>query len=215
MMIEEGERMIKSTGIILAGGKSSRMGTNKALLPIAGKLNIERTIDTLSEVTNELIIVTNAKEQYECFGIRMVSDRIQDKGPLAGMEAGIRHSNTNINVVVACDMPFISADVLRFLQNKVASYDAVIPYIFKKLHPTCAVYTKSVLPVLESNLNENELRLYQMIQMLHVNYIDENQFEALDISLEDVFFNMNVQQEYQQVIGRLEMNQSFIERSLG
>src|SRR3954453_3010010 len=120
---------MKAAAIILSGGKSSRMGTNKALLKINEKTNIERIADTLKLSFNDIILVTNHPEDYQFLGLKMVSDYYPDKGPLAGVHAGLLSSTYDTNFIVACDMPFVSGELAEVLVQKCGDYDAVIPVI--------------------------------------------------------------------------------------
>ena len=106
---------MKTTGIILAGGKSSRMGTNKALLTIDGKTVIERIVNQLEQIVDEIIVVTNPFHDYEFLQLPMVEDKWKGMGPLAGIEAGLNASTTERNLIVACDMPFISIELGKYL----------------------------------------------------------------------------------------------------
>src|SRR5690606_20588107 len=106
---------METTGIILAGGKSSRMGRNKALLDFHGQTVIETIANELQKIVNHLIIVTNNQEDYAFLQLPMVSDKWQGIGPLAGIHAGLSISKTEKNLVVACDMPFVSREIGSYL----------------------------------------------------------------------------------------------------
>src|SRR3954469_4803909 len=109
---------MKAAAIILSGGKSSRMGTNKALLKINEKTNIKRITDTLKVLFNDIILVTNDPEDYQFLGVKMVSDHYPGQGPLAGVHAGLLASPHETNFVVACDMPFVSVGLAELLVKK-------------------------------------------------------------------------------------------------
>ena len=101
--------------MILAGGSSTRMKSNKALLPYSGELFIERIYRQLSEVFPEVILVTNAPEQYRFLPCRMVPDEFPGMGSLAGIHAGLKQSRTEHIFVVACDMPYLNSDLIRLI----------------------------------------------------------------------------------------------------
>lgn len=134
MRKKSGEKMDR-TGIILAGGHSSRMGENKALLKIGGRTVIERIADQLASVSAEMIIVANNQEDYQFLGLPMVSDHWKGKGPLAGIHAGLLASNTQNNLIVACDMPFISVELGKILLKELDVRQAAVPEIKGRLHP--------------------------------------------------------------------------------
>jgi molybdenum cofactor guanylyltransferase len=183
--------------IILSGGKSSRMGTNKALLKIAEKPNLERIKEELGREFEKLILVTNDLEAYRFLGIPMITDEFPGHGPLAGIHAGLKSSETEINLVVACDMPFVSAGLGSILVENIKEYDAVVPVIAGKQHPLFAVYHKRILPKLESCLLSDRLRMKHMLELVNVLYMNEKDFHQYsENSLERIFFNMNHPDEY-------------------
>ena len=184
--------------IILSGGKSSRMGTNKALLKIADKPNIQRIKEKLEQEFEKVILVTNDHETYQFLKIPMVSDIYPGQGPLAGIHAGLKASEQEINLVVACDMPFVAAGLGRILVENIEEYDAVIPVIAGKQHPLFAVYHKRILPVLENCLETNRLRMKHMLEQVNVLYMTEKDLQKCGAkSLDRIFFNMNHPNEYE------------------
>jgi molybdenum cofactor guanylyltransferase len=192
---------MKITGIILAGGKSSRMGTNKALLTIEGKTVIERIVDQLDQIVDEIIVVTNHFHDYEFLQLPMAEDKRKGMGPLAGIEAGLNASTTERNLVVACDMPFISIDLGKYLLTLLDQYQAAVPENSGQLHPLFAAYRKDVLEAVSKSLNENQLRIRQLLQTIHVKIIKSELLDSLAISTEEIyFFNMNHPNEYHEAI---------------
>ncbi len=193
--------MTKTTGIILAGGKSSRMGTNKALLTIEGKTVIERIIRQMEQVVDECIIVTNHFQDYEFLQLPMVEDKVKDKGPLAGIEAGLTASKTEKNLIVACDMPFISIELGKYLLTLLESHQAAVPEIDARLHPLFAAYRKTIVPAVTQSLSENNLRIRQLLHTIHVKIVTNEELESLGIlSHDQYFFNMNHPNEYHKAI---------------
>jgi molybdopterin-guanine dinucleotide biosynthesis protein A len=174
------------------------MGTNKALLKINEKTNIERIADTLNVSFNDIILVANHPEDYEFLGLTMVSDHYPDKGPLAGIHAGLLASKFDTNFVVACDMPFVSVDLAELLVKKCSDYDAVIPVINGVQHPLFAVFHKRVTDVIAQSIEVGRLRMKHLLDTLKVLYVTEKDFQAYsNIDLERVFFNMNHPNEYE------------------
>lgn len=183
--------------ILLAGGQSSRMGTNKALLPIGGQQNIVRIIEELAGVFSPPILVTNQPEEYEALGLPMAGDVYPGKGPLAGLHAGLLASPFEDNLLVACDMPFASSRLGQFLWSQLEGYDAVVPYLGGKQHPLFAVYRKSSLPIVEDCLKQEKLRMFDFLKQIRVNEIHAEN-TPLEIDLEKAFFNMNRPGDYEQ-----------------
>lgn len=117
--------MVEVTGIIVAGGRSSRMGQDKALLRLGGVTVLERIAAVLGQVTKRVIAVTRDPEQYRELGLEMTADLYPGLGPLSGIHAGLSASNTEWGIVVACDMPLVQPEILRALLSHVTSGAAV------------------------------------------------------------------------------------------
>ncbi|MFZ7946473.1 molybdenum cofactor guanylyltransferase [Neobacillus sp. 19] len=189
---------MKAAAIILAGGKSSRMGTNKALLKINEKTNIERMADKLKLLFDDIILVTNDSEQYEFLGLKMVPDQYPGMGPLAGVHAGLLASSCDVNVIVACDMPFVSAELAEALVDSRGDYDAVIPVINGKQHPLFAVFHKNAAAEALACIEAGRLRMKHLLDQLNVRYVTETELQSYShLYLERVFFNMNHPNEYE------------------
>ena len=189
---------MKAAAIILSGGKSSRMGTNKALLKINEKTNIERIADTLKPLFDDIILVTNNPESYEFLGLKMVKDHYPGMGPLAGVHAGLTHSNYDVNVIIACDMPFVSGELAQTLVHLCSHYDAVIPVINGIQHPLFAVFKKEIAGEVSGSIEEGTLRMKHLLNRLQVLYVTEKELQSNShFDLEKVFFNMNHPNEYE------------------
>lgn len=192
---------MKAAAIILSGGKSSRMGTNKALLKINEKTNIARISDRLKPLFDDIILVTNDLEQYEFLGLKIVSDQFPGMGPLAGVHAGLKASEYETNFIVACDMPFVSGELAQALVNKSSQYDAVIPVINGKQQPLFAVFQKRAAIEIEQCIKQERLRMKHLLDRLNVLYVTEKDLEVnSSLDLERVFFNMNHPNEYEEAL---------------
>ncbi|MHC0036583.1 molybdenum cofactor guanylyltransferase [Pseudoneobacillus sp. C159] len=189
---------MKAGAIILSGGQSRRMGTNKALLPIPEKPTVERIKDELEDQFAEMILVTNHLEAYQFLNMKMTSDIYPGKGPLAGIHAGLKAATHEVNLVVACDMPFVSAGLANMLVERIKEHDAVVPVIAGKMHPLFAVYRKKIISEIESCLKTDSLRMIHLFEKINVRYLTEHDFaEFNDESLAQIFFNMNHPEEYE------------------
>lgn len=183
-------------GIILSGGKSSRMGTNKSLLPLQNKTVIEHVSEALQTCCDTVGVVTNDMEQYAYLRLPMFRDRFVDKGPLAGLESGIYHMKADVYLVAACDMPFISSDIFRYLLNQLGSHDAVVPYFDNQLHPLSGVYHAGVLPAIQKQLQKDERKVKSFFK--HINMLQLDTFpEFTQEELQKHFFNMNYPEQYE------------------
>jgi len=185
--------MDKVTGIVLAGGKSKRLGyRNKALLKFGCKSIIEYVLDALMEVTDSVILIANSQEEYMHLGLPMFPDLIPGSGSLGGIYTGLKVSKTYHNLVVACDMPFIKSNVLEILMQNMCSYDVVVPETPDGYHPTCAVYSRQCIPSIEAQIQKRDLKISAFFSQVKVSKMS---FPLCDH--QNVFFNINTEEDYQ------------------
>jgi len=181
------------TSIILAGGKSSRLGRSKALEAIGGKSLIQWVIDRLATLSTEIIIATAYGEKIPCsspIGIKTVADVYPGKGPLVGIYSGLIASSSSRAIVVGCDMPFLSVGLLDYMSQISSTFDVVVPQTRKKVEPLCAVYSKNCLASIHNLLERYELRLSELLNMVKVRYIEEAEINRFDLEHLS-FFNVN------------------------
>lgn len=183
------------TGVILAGGKSSRMGSNKALLPYRGGRFIEAIYRQLSGLFDEVLVVTNAPEQYAFLGCRMVSDIYPEMGALAGLHAGLAHSRTPHIFAVACDMPYLNDTLIRALVARRHQGDVIIPESDDGLEPLHAVYGRSCLPAMETALTNGKRRLVSFFPEIWPIIVPGETVRFVDPHL-DSFRNINTLADY-------------------
>jgi len=189
---------MEAGAIILAGGKSSRMGTNKTLLRLNKRTNIMIEADQLKKYFATLIVVTNCPEDYSFLAASMVPDCFPGKGPLAGIHAGLIASPWEVNVVAAGDMPFLSGDLAVRMVRMIGDYDAVIPVIGGKRQPLFSVFKKRLAAAVGECLVQNRLRMTDVLDQLKVRYVTEEDFPTeSNEHLERVFFNMNTPDDYE------------------
>ncbi|MED3571177.1 molybdenum cofactor guanylyltransferase [Cytobacillus praedii] len=192
---------MRTTGIIMAGGKSSRMGKNKALLKIGGKTVIEHIAAELEKTVADLMIVTNTLEDYQFLNLPMVEDEWKGKGPLAGIHAGLKASKTDKNLVVACDMPFVSSKLGEILLGYLDEYDAAVPNISNQLHPLFAAYRKEVHEEISYSIQKQELRIRPFFQKINTKIVLEEDLQMLQFPYQDHhFFNMNHPEEFEEAL---------------
>lgn len=199
--------MKKINGIILSGGKSSRMGEDKALLKVGTKSIIEIMIAKLKPFCNKIIISADETEKYSQFGYKVVPDKFKNSGPLAGIYSSLLESNTERNFVISCDLPLVSQNIIERLISNISTKEIILPVTGEKYHQLCGVYSKSVLENVESILNaEVEKRrkgegengrgkrntsVKRLLEVSQVEFVD-----VTSISGENEFLNMNTAEDF-------------------
>jgi len=173
------------TGILLAGGKSSRMGTDKGFLKLNNKSFTEYSIEALQPLVSQLLIVSNNPD-YDVFKIKRVDDLIKDAGPLAGIYSGLKHSKTEYNLVLSCDIPLIKAGILEKLIDAQDGYQDVVQIVSNgKSMPLIAMYKKTCVTTFYKLLLNEERRLHVAINQCKVKNIvlnPENDFFTKNIN---------------------------------
>lgn len=183
------------TGVILAGGQSSRMGSNKALLPYRGGRFIDSIHRRLAGMFEELLLVTNSPEQYDFLGCRMVPDLYPGMGALAGLHAALHHSVTPHIFAVACDMPYLNDDLIRALLARRHQADVVVPESVHGLEPLHAVYGRGCLPAMEQALRSGRRRLISFFPDVQVHTFSSAHVATVDGKFSS-FSNINTPAEY-------------------
>jgi molybdopterin-guanine dinucleotide biosynthesis protein A len=175
---------MNKTGIILAGGKSSRMNEDKGLMVLKGKPMIQYVIEVLKPLVEEIIIISNNPD-YEQFGCAVYPDIIKDKGPLAGLCTGLFYSQSETNIVLSCDVPFVNASLISCLLSEHQNHQITIPIKEGRTHQLIGVFSKSCEPIFQIALEKEELKLWDAFKNLNLNLVDANHFEA------QLFKNLN------------------------
>jgi molybdopterin-guanine dinucleotide biosynthesis protein A len=185
------------TSIILAGGKSLRLGRSKALQVIEAKSLIQWVVDRLAILSTEIIIATAHGEAIPCSSavrIKTVADIYPGKGPLVGIYSGLIASPSSRAIVVGCDTPFLSISLLEYMTQICSTFDVVVPRIKNELEPLCAVYSKNCSGPIQCLLEQDELQIRKLFSMVKVKYVEEdeiNRFDPKHLS----FFNINNQDD--------------------
>lgn len=155
------------TGIVLAGGRSSRMGSDKGLLKLNDKLFIEHIMLAMKPLVDSIIIVSN-NNTYDQFGYERIIDEVKDAGPLAGLYSGLSHSKTRYNLVLSCDIPLIQTEVLKTLiDTDYKNYDVVQIQSENKTMPLIALYNKECMDKCLKLLHDGERRLRVAVGQLN------------------------------------------------
>jgi molybdopterin-guanine dinucleotide biosynthesis protein A len=183
------------SGVVLAGGRSTRLGRDKAFLRIDGRPLIERIVELTAEVTEEVIIVANDFDSYTGLDARVVTDFYPGKGALGGIFSGLREVSTQHALVVACDMPFLNIPLLRYMGEFTPDYDIVIPRLEELTEPLHAIYSRVCLSAIEKQLRADDLRISSFFAGFRVRYVERQEIEAFDPGHLS-FFNINNQSDF-------------------
>lgn len=178
------------TGIILAGGKSKRLGVNKAFIELGSKKLIERIYLKLEKIFNEIIIVTNSLNNFRNFQAKIVRDKVPGIGPLGAILWGLEASTSKYNFITGCDSPFIKNEIIQLLMKKINQADVTIPYLKKGYEPLLAIYSKNCLEAIKKSINSRDLRIISFFSEVKVKIISENEIREYDPDLIS-FFNIN------------------------
>jgi len=183
---------VRVTGVIQAGGKSTRMGGRpKALMELGGRRIIDRVADVVRAVTDDLLIVTNTPELYASLALPMVPDVFPDHGSLGGIYSGLRAAPGDAAFTVACDMPFLTPEVARLVIDRAALADVVVPTSSGgRLETLHACYAKSCLGPMESKLRQGQLRIAGFFDEVRVLAIPEDEVARFR-DPELIFMNVN------------------------
>jgi molybdopterin-guanine dinucleotide biosynthesis protein A len=182
------------TGIVLAGGRSSRLGRQKALVKIGEKGLIENTVDILVSISQEVLVVTSKEQLASIASVnlkaRIVIDIYSGKAALGGIYTGLTNASMQYGLVVACDMPFLNGALLSYLFNIAPGYDVVVPRVNGKIELLHAVYSKNCLDKVKQLLEEDTLQISKLLDMVNIRYVDDKEIEQFDPDHLS-FFNIN------------------------
>jgi molybdenum cofactor guanylyltransferase len=182
------------TGMILSGGKSLRMGEDKAFIEIDGIPIIQRTCNLFWELFREIIIVTNQRELYLHLRATVHEDLFSNAGALGGLYTGLIYSSFPYAFTVACDMPFLKSSVIRYLSQQVEGYDVVVPKTEDGLHPLHAIYSKDCIATIQKALHENKRRIIDFYPSVRVRMVESKEIVSIDPELQS-FINLNTPEE--------------------
>ena len=189
---------------VQAGGESRRMGRDKALMPFLGRPLIQRVIDRLSPIANEVILTTNNPDKYRFLGLPLFPDIKPGRGSLGGLYTALSSATCETVAVVACDMPFASTSLIeaadRLLVEKAA--DVVIPDSGGGLEPMHAVYRRETcLPAIESAIEADKWKLISWFPQVKVHVLHPDEVKTYDPS-RLAFWNLNTPEEFTEAEAR-------------
>lgn len=168
-------------GIILAGGKSARMGRDKALLPYGNLTLIEYIAKRLGGITLQIIIIADTADKYRVPGISTIADLYPDCGPVGGIVTGLAEAGEGTHFVVACDMPLFHPYILSYMADLATSaYDAVYPVVTERAEPLCAVYRHTALRPLQTFLESGGRAAHKALDRVRGRRVDESALRVFD-----------------------------------
>lgn len=204
------------TGTILAGGENRRIPLLKGHIEINGKKIIDSSVNLMRNLFGRVVISTNTPELYFYCGVPMIGDIINQRGPLTGIFSVLSNIKDDAIFVVACDMPFLNDQLMRYMVDKysgknrensepmtsgseMAEWDAVIPVFEGKPQPLVGIYSKNILGIIEERLNKGLKKLKDMLTEINVLYIKEEEVRQIDPKGRS-FLNINTMEDYEKVI---------------
>src|SRR6266849_3571681 len=186
---------MRVTGVIQAGGKSTRMGgAPKALLELGGRRIIERVVTVVRAVVDDVLLVTNTPELYAFLDLPMVPDVFPDHGSLGGIYSGLQAASGDAAFTVACDMPFLMPEVARLVTARAGEADVVVPRVGEQWETLHACYAKACLAPIETRLRAGRLKIigfYDEVRVLSISASEVARYRSPDV----VFMNVNTPEE--------------------
>ncbi len=186
--------MRKVSCAILAGGKGSRLGDDKALLDVEGVPLIETIVMGLREISGDVMVVGTHLSRFKFLKVRLVEDIVPDLGALGGICSALKVAKHRHVVVVACDMPFINMNLVRYLVLLSTGYDVVMPYVGEEAEPLHAVYSKACLAAVQDSIEAGERRIVSFLPRVRVRDVREDEIQILDPEFAS-FFNVNTRED--------------------
>lgn len=182
--------------MVLAGGASSRMGRDKALLELDGQPMIEIIVDQMEEICSEVLIVAKDRRRYAGLDAPVILDRFSNVGALAGLHAGLEAASYEISLAVGCDMPFLNPDLLKAFVRWAKGYDVTLLKRGAYVEPLHAAYRRTCLPAMEDVIRAGQRRIISFFPQVRVHYITPAQVAPFDPALRS-FRNVNTPEEWQ------------------
>ena len=180
---------------IQAGGRSSRMGKDKALVQLGGKRLIEYVLDRTLGLSDDLFITTNHPTPLVDLQIRLIPDETPGQGALFGLRTALRASRHDQVLIVGCDMPFLKSELIEYILSQVGKADVIVPRLGKKYEPMLALYrSQTCLPAIDNAIHEDQHRMISFFPSVDVQALEQDMIEALDPELLS-FFNVNTPED--------------------
>ena len=194
---------LRGGAAILAGGKSLRMGRDKAMLEIGGDTMLERCIAALQPLGREILVVGDMPARKHLSECRMVEDLYPGAGPVGGIVTALSALGEEFHLIVACDMPFLQTPLLQLLIDAATDeHDAVVPWMEGRPDPLCAIYSYSCILPFQAFLSRGLRAAHRALETVHVHRIEESELRRADPELVS-FVNLNTPEDVERWSGRL------------
>ena len=181
------------TAIILAGGKSTRMGSDKGLMKLNNIAFVQHIIDAIKPHVNEILIISD-NEKHDVFGLKRYNDVIANVGPLGGIYTGLYHSKTEVNLVISCDVPMLNSELIsELLSNYSKEYDIIQTKSNEKTMPLIAIYHKACVTKAEKWIKEGKLRVREFVASRKLKTVN------LDKRFEVQLLNINTPEQLKEI----------------
>jgi len=187
---------LNMTGVILAGGKNSRMGTNKAFLQLEAERLIDKNIRLFKDIFDHVMIVVAEPREYLHLDAAIATDIFAGKGALGGLYTGLFFSPTQYAFVAACDMPFLQGRFIEYMAQNTDGFDIVVPHPPDGLQPLCTVYSRSCLPAIRNLIDKNRLQIKGFYPGHKILEISSDALKSFDPD-ENMFANLNTPEDLQ------------------
>jgi molybdenum cofactor guanylyltransferase len=197
----------RATAIVLAGGRSSRMGRPKALLPFDGEPLIVHIVAALKPRFNDVVVVAAPGQDLPAMPVTLVRDEVAFQGPVGGISYGLRAAGEEVAFVTSCDSAFLNVELISYLLSQVPEHDVVVPRWAERLQPLHAVYRRGVLPRLEEQLARGDLRPVHLFEKVRTREVGEEEIRRFDPEGWS-FFNMNTPEDYAVAVEQWEQRHS-------
>jgi len=184
--------------IVMAGGRSSRMGKDKALLPLGGRTLLEHILARVEPLSDDLVVAARGVERFRGFPARMVEDEPGQRGSLTGLYSGLRAVRNDLALAVGCDMPFLNPRLIRYMALLAPGHDVVVPRVGGFLEPLHAFYRQTCLGPMEAVLRRGEQKIVAFFPQVRVREVEQRDLDMFD-PLHRSFVNVNTPEDWEEV----------------
>lgn len=188
------EKIAGVTGVVLAGGRSSRYGKNKALVELNNVPLIERVLHVMEAIFHHVIIITNTPKEYEYLQIPMFQDLVKGLGPLGGIYTGLEVIPNGAGFFVACDMPFLNPYLIRYMTGIMDGFDVVVPRVSEWIEALHGLYAKECRGSIEGLIRSGDYQIFQFFSSVSVRFVEEDEIRRWDPDMRS-FLNVNTPDE--------------------
>ena len=194
------QKKTEISAFVLSGGKSSRIGTNKALLQVEGKPLIQRLVDLLDPIFSEVVISSNEPDLYNFTRKKIIQDIYSARGPLAGIHSALKFTNTSKNFIISCDLPLINIEIINYIVDFQSQKDIILPMADGRIQQLCGIYSKNIFNeveelLIESNQKNSKMKgsIYELMDRVPTEIVE---VDKLDFYYPDLFLNINTPEDY-------------------